>query len=75
MRQKNKKYVVVIIELHMATIAMLKDWWLDYDITIHVCNNNMISNIYNELKPEEVLTDNHVATKVFSKGCVKLNFT
>lgn len=66
----------MITELHMASVVVTNDWWLDSGATIHVCNNKALFKLYNVLEEhEEVLMGNHVAAKVMGKGSVEISFT
>ena len=70
------EYVAMVTELHMTSMAVSDDWWLDSGATIHVCNNKALFKSYAEVdEPEEVLMGNHNAAKVLGKGSVELDFT
>lgn len=65
---ENDDFVAMVTELHMASVAVSDDWWLDSGATIHVCNNKSLFKTYVVDALEEVLMGNHVAAKVLGKG-------
>ena len=46
-------HIDMIIEVHMAVIANLFNWWFDMGATVHVCNNKEQFKTYDESSIEQ----------------------
>nr|GEV65235.1 zinc finger, CCHC-type [Tanacetum cinerariifolium] len=66
----------MIQKLHMASVTTTDDWWYDFGVTTHVCNNRDLFKTYKETEDghEVMMGDNHTL-KVIGSGTVEIQFT
>ena len=66
----------MITEANMVALTKTSDWWLDFEATIHVCNDKSLFSAYKEEDDGNyVLMENHNTVNVHGKGSVELQFT
>ncbi|GAA0150963.1 hypothetical protein LIER_09785 [Lithospermum erythrorhizon] len=65
---EQEDYVVMVTEVNMTTAESQSSWWLDFVVTIHVCNNKEMFKTLKEIDAQEVvIMRNNAGAKVLGK--------